>query len=210
MGAFQSHWNLVSLFYISLWGFVIFLPALEFSFLRLFCVFFTGILISFLFSFMRNLANISLLPLWSHFPSLISWVEGILSFPVACSPSRQCWHFSSQRIFHCTAQNQSCWQQLHLVCSQNSQAPLNCKEVSSEMTIHMQTAHLWKASCTHLEEELVEAVGKAVYQGLLSWFEYCSVALKLQSLQRWGAAKMGSADTDGSWKAVAGQKMIYC
>lgn len=50
-----------------------------------------------------------------------------------------------------------------------------------------------------------------MYQGFLTWFGYGSVALKLQaSSQRWGAAKMGSAGTDASVKAVAGQKMIYC
>lgn len=41
---------------------------------------------------------------------------------------------------------------LDLFFSQNSKVLLNCKELSSEMTIHMQTAHLWKAFCTHLEE----------------------------------------------------------
>lgn len=164
---------------------------------------------------MRTLPNISLLLLWSHLPSSISCGEGMLLFPVACNPPRQ-WQwatrpflFSKYIALH-SSKPELFATALDLVFSQSSQVLLNCKELSSKMKVHLQTAHVWKAFCTHLEE-LLKASGKAVQQGLLSWFKYCSVALKLQdSLQRWGAAKTENVGTDGSWKAVAGLKMIYC
>lgn len=60
-----------------------------------------------------------------------------------------CWHFSSQSTFYCTIQNQSCFATvLNLVSSQHFWVLLNCEEVSSEMTFHIQTTDLWKAICT--------------------------------------------------------------
>ena len=76
----QSHWPF-SLFCFSLWGFITFLPTLAASFLQLF---FSGILLFFLFPFLGSLPYTLLLP-----PLVISFLvpygERLLSFPVGCN-----------------------------------------------------------------------------------------------------------------------------
>lgn len=165
-----------------------FLPTLEFSSLHLF--FFS---LAFFFPFSFLLWEIS--PIFQYFPSghiflpRFPEVRGCCHslLPVTRPQAMLAFLFSKYIPLH---NSKPFCNSLDLVFWQNSQALLNYKEVSSEMAIHTQRAHLWKALCTHLGRGLVKGGGKAVYEGLLSWFEYCSVTLKLQaSLQRWGPAR---------------------
>lgn len=116
----------------------------------------TVIFLSFLFSFMRNLPNILLLSLWSHLPSSIPCGERMLWLPNACNPPKQCWQFSSQSIFHCTTQSQSCLQQPWIwfshrtpkSCLTAQRCPprwqFSCRQLISEKLFVLTLKNWWK------------------------------------------------------------------
>lgn len=190
--AFQYHWStFFSLFCISLWDLVIYLPTLKFLSLHFwfflglfywwcgfFClvwfgggcfvlgVFFFPVFLSFLFSFMRNLPNISLFLLWSHLPSSIPWVRG------CCHSLLHVTHPGNAGIslleVDSTAQLQT-----RAACSSPGsvfltefQSPAELQRaVLRDDNSHADSSSLKSFLYSPWRKELVKAGGKAVYQG---------------------------------------------
>ena len=175
-----SHWSLfVSLFCFSLWGFVMFLPTLAASSLQLFFS------VAFCFPFYFLSWGVSLILhflLWSHLSFSAPYVEGLLSFPVACNSSPVNAGIFLLKV-HSTVQlkpRASLQQSWILFPHSIFEYCLTVKRYPQRRHFMHRQLISEKLFVLSLTQELVKGGWKAMYQTLLFSSEYCSITLRLK------------------------------